>query len=58
MNKGLKYTLISLGSLVVLAGVGLGIILPIYTVIDKIETAENVWSDSCVCTMVDRDLKR
>ena len=36
----------------------MGIILPIYTSIDMIETAENVWSDSCVCTMVDRDLKR
>ena len=35
-----------------------GIILPIYTIIDMIETAENVWSDSCVCAMVDRDLKR
>lgn len=36
----------------------MGIILPIYTIIDMIETAENVWSDSCVCAMVDRDLKR
>jgi Na+/H+-dicarboxylate symporter len=26
----------------------LGIILPIYTIIDMVETAENVWSDSCV----------
>ena len=34
----------------------LGIILPIYTVIDMIETAENVWSDSCVCAMVDKTL--
>ena len=34
----------------------LGIILPIYTVIDMIETAENVWSDSCVCAMVDQSL--
>lgn len=34
----------------------LGIILPIYTVIDMIETAENVWSDSCVCAMVDKSL--
>jgi len=33
----------------------LGIILPIYTIIDMIETAENVWSDSCVATMVDKD---
>ena len=34
----------------------LGIILPIYTIIDMVETAENVWSDSCVSAMVDRDL--
>ena len=34
----------------------LGIILPIYTIIDMIETAENVWSDSCVTAMVDQDL--
>jgi Na+/H+-dicarboxylate symporter len=34
----------------------LGIILPIYTIIDMIETAENVWSDSCVTAMVDHDL--
>lgn len=31
----------------------MGVILPIYTVIDMIETAENVWSDSCVCAAVD-----
>ena len=34
----------------------LGIILPIYTIIDMVETAVNVWSDSCVCTMTDHDL--
>ena len=34
----------------------MGIILPIYTIIDMVETAENVWSDSCVCAMVDHDL--
>lgn len=34
----------------------MGIILPIYTIIDMIETAENVWSDSCVCAMTDRDV--
>ena len=33
----------------------LGIILPIYTIIDMVETAENVWSDSCVAAMVDHD---
>lgn len=35
----------------------LGVILPVYAVIDMIETAENVWSDSCVCSMVDKDLR-
>ena len=34
----------------------LGIILPIYTIIDMIETAENVWSDSCVCAMVNQTM--
>lgn len=29
----------------------MGIILPVYTIIDMIETAENVWSDSCVCAL-------
>lgn len=36
----------------------MGIILPVYTIIDMIETAENVWSDSCVCAMVDKDLAK
>ena len=35
----------------------LGIILPVYTIIDMIETAVNVWSDSCVATMVNHDTK-
>ena len=35
----------------------LGLILPIYTMIDMVETAENVWSDSCVCAMTNQDLK-
>lgn len=48
-------------TLSLMSGIGMpigimGIILPIYTIIDMIETAENVWSDSCVCTMVDRDV--
>lgn len=34
----------------------LGLILPIYTIIDMIETAENVWSDSCVCAMTNHDM--
>ena len=48
-------------TLSLMSGIGapvavLGIILPIYTIIDMIETAENVWSDSCVCAMTDHDL--
>ena len=35
----------------------MGLILPIYTIIDMVETAENVWSDSCVCAMTDKDLR-
>ena len=36
----------------------MGIILPVFTVIDMVETAENVWSDSCVCNMVNKDLMK
>lgn len=36
----------------------MGVILPIYTIIDMIETAENVWSDSCVCAMTGRDMAK
>ena len=48
-------------TLSLMSGIGapvaiLGIILPIYTIIDMVETAENVWSDSCVSAMVDRDM--
>lgn len=35
----------------------MGVILPIYAVIDMIETAVNVWSDGCVCAMVDKHTK-
>ncbi len=34
----------------------LGVILPIYTIIDMIETGVNVWSDSCICAIVDKEL--
>ena len=49
-------------TLSLMSGIGapvaiLGIILPIYTIIDMVETAENVWSDSCVCTMTNHDLR-
>ena len=36
----------------------MGIILPVYTIIDMIETAENVWSDSCVAAMTDHDVNK
>ena len=35
----------------------LGIIFPIYALLDMIETALNVWSDSCVATAVNRDIE-
>ena len=35
----------------------MGVILPVYAVIDMIETCLNVWSDSSVCAMVNNDLK-
>ena len=46
-------------TLSLMAGVGgnlmiLGVILPIYTIIDMVETAENVWSDCCICAIVDK----
>jgi len=49
-------------TLSLMTGVGapvgiMGIILPIYTIIDMVETAENVWSDSCVCAMTDHDIE-
>ena len=49
-------TLSLMSSLGVPLGI-MGIILPIFTVIDMIETAENVRSDSCVCAMTDHDLQ-
>ena len=49
-------------TLSLMSGVGapiaiMGIILPVFTVLDMIETAENVWSDSCVAAMTDRDIR-
>ena len=46
-------------TLSLMSGIGapvavLGIILPIYTIIDMVETAENVWSDSCVAAIVNK----
>ncbi len=50
-------------TLSLMSGIGadislMGIILPIYTVIDMVETAENVWSDSCVCAITDKVMRR
>lgn len=36
----------------------MGIILPIYTIIDMVETCENVWSDSCVAIATDRSMRQ
>ena len=49
-------------TLSLMSGIGapiavLAIILPIYTIIDMVETAENVWSDSCVAAMVNKEIK-
>lgn len=50
-------------TLSLMSGIGapvavMGVILPIYTIIDMIETAENVWSDSCVCAMTGHDVEK
>ena len=50
-------------TLSLMAGIGapvgiMGIILPIFTIIDMVETAENVWSDSCVCAIVNKRSKK
>jgi len=36
----------------------LGVILPFYSLIDMLESAINVWSDSCVTVMVEQDVLR
>lgn len=35
----------------------LGVILPFYTLIDMLETAINVWSDSCVTAVVNKEVE-
>ncbi|MBM3201703.1 MAG: dicarboxylate/amino acid:cation symporter [Chlamydiae bacterium] len=45
----------------ILSGMGvpleiMGMILPIYSLIDMVETALNVWSDSCVTAVVDKEV--
>ena len=49
-------------TLSLMSGIGapiaiLGLILPIYAIIDMVETAENVWSDSCVCAMTNKAIQ-
>ena len=34
----------------------MGVILPVYAVIDMIETCLNVWSDSWVCNIVNKEM--
>jgi len=46
-----------------LAGMGvpltmMGMILPVYTLLDMLETALNVWSDCCVTAIVDKEVKK
>jgi Na+/H+-dicarboxylate symporter len=36
----------------------MGIILPVYALIDMVETGVNVWSDSCVCAIVDKSVSK
>ena len=35
----------------------MGMILPLYSLFDMVETALNVWSDSCITATVDQDIK-
>ncbi len=35
----------------------MGLILPIYTIIDMFETAINVWSDSCITQIINKEFK-
>ena len=35
----------------------MGVILPIYTIIDMVETSENVWSDSCIAIVTNQKVK-
>lgn len=35
----------------------MGVILPVYALIDMVETGVNVWSDSCVCAMVNKSME-
>ncbi|OGN61757.1 MAG: amino acid transporter [Chlamydiae bacterium RIFCSPHIGHO2_12_FULL_27_8] len=35
----------------------MGLILPIYTILDMLESSLNVWSNSCVCVVIDKEIK-
>jgi Na+/H+-dicarboxylate symporter len=46
----------------ILSGMGIplevmGLILPLYSLIDMVETSLNVWSDSCVTAIVDKEAR-
>ncbi len=50
-------------TLSLMAGMGaplgvMGLILPIFSVIDMVETGENVWSDCCICAIVDKAVSK
>ena len=36
----------------------LGMILPIYALLDMLETAINIWSDSCITAIADKEIKQ
>ena len=58
LPMGCYFLTLSLMSGIEGAPIGImGIILPIFIVIDMVETAENVWSDSCVCSLVAKDMR-
>ena len=53
---GCYFLTISLLSSMHIPVILMGVILPVYAVIDMIETGVNVWSDSAVANMVNKDL--
>jgi Na+/H+-dicarboxylate symporter len=35
----------------------MGLILPFYALLDMVETSLNIWSDSCVAVIVEKEVK-
>ena len=35
----------------------MGAILPVYSLLDMLETAINIWSDACVTAIVDKEMQ-